>query len=327
MVRLQQYDMRGADFMRPKKIVVILAEILIIVGSTGWLYHVWKTHPPLPTQSTGDNDADDQKYTPHVPVNVGPIVRTTLHAYLDAYGTVEPEPATEDHAAAVVNVSAPNVWLISTVNCLEGQLVKKGEILFTVGPEKITAPIDGTVTLMTAHAGEVVLPRRTAVQLTDLNRLVIAASVPAAQLQEARVGQEAQIDLPGATTQPSRLMSKVRFIDPQVDPKTGLGSIDIKVPAESTLRPGEFVTVHIITAEHRDCLAVPAQSIANDENGEPAISLLRRANEWAIRQAVTIGLREGNEVEISGPDLQPGMLIVTTGAAALKDVCPIEIKK
>jgi multidrug efflux pump subunit AcrA (membrane-fusion protein) len=47
----------------------------------------------------------------------------------------------------------------------------------------------------------------------------------------------------------------------------------------------------------------------------------------AVRQAVTIGLREGNLVEITGPDLQPGMLIVTTGAAALKDVCPIEIKK
>jgi multidrug efflux pump subunit AcrA (membrane-fusion protein) len=285
--------------MRPNKVAIVLIEILILLGAALWLHHLWKTRPPLPTQSTGDNDADDIKYPSHVPVNVGPITRATLHAYLDAYGTVEPEPATSSHPAAVVDISSPAIGLISAVNCLEGQQMKKGDVL----------------------------PRRTAVQLTDLNRLVIAASVPAAQLHEAHVGQEAEIEIPRATTRPSRLLSQVSFIDPQVDPKTGLGSVDIKVPADANLRPGEFVSVRIVTTEHRDCLTVPAQSIANDGNGQPGVSVVRRGNELAVRQAVTVGLREGDQVEISGPDLQPGMLIVTTGAAALMDVSPIEIKK
>jgi multidrug efflux pump subunit AcrA (membrane-fusion protein) len=313
--------------MRLRRTIIILLELLILLGLGGWLYRVWKTRPPLPTQSTGDNDADDQKYYPRVPVNVGAIARTTLHGYLDAYGTVEPEPATDGQPAAVANISSPAISLISAVNCIEGQQVKKGEILFTVGATNITAPIDGTVTLLTAHAGEVALPRRTAVQVTDLNRLVIAASVPAAQLHEAHVGQEAQIELPGATTQPSRLISKVSFIDPQVDPTTGLGSIDVKVPTGTNLRPGEFVSVRIIAVEHRDCLVVPAQSIAHDGGGQPGISLVMRDHEWAVRQPVKIGLREGDQVEISGVDLQPGMLIVTTGAAALPDHCRIEINK
>lgn len=312
--------------MRLRRTIIILLELLILLGLGGWLYHVWKTRPPLPTQSTGDNDEDDLKYNPRVPVSVGPIERKSLRGYLDAYGTVEPEPAIDGRAAAVANISSPATSLISAVNCVEGQLMKKGDVLFTAGTN-VTAPIDGTVTLLTAHAGEVVLPRRTAVQLTDLNRLVIAANVPAEQLYQAHVGQEAEIKLPGPTTQPSRLISQASFIDPQVDSKTGLGSVDVKVPVGATLRPGEFVSVRIITVEHRDCLVVPAQSIVHDANGQPGISLVMRDHEWAVRQPVKIGLREGDQVEISGADLQPGTLIVTTGAAALPDHCRIEINK
>jgi membrane fusion protein (multidrug efflux system) len=79
--------------------------------------------------------------------------------------------------------------------------------------------------------------------------------------------------------------------------------------------------------EHRDCLVVPAESIVNDDTGQPGVSVVRGDHETASREPVKVGLRDGDDVEISGNDLQPGTLIVTKGAAALKDVSGIAIKK
>jgi membrane fusion protein, multidrug efflux system len=338
------------SFMRGRKLVVVLVEIVVLFGAAALLHHVWKTHPPLPTQAAGDADEDDLKYNPIVPVHVAPIVRTTLHGYVDAYGTVEPEPARNGQAAAVVNLSAPLIGSVSVVNCIEGEQVKKGQVVFSIEaraavsgeprapgavvldqakPIDVKSPIDGTVTLMNVHAGEVATPWATAVQVVDLNRLVIAASVPASQLQQVRIGQVAEVDVSknGTTTMPTRLPSEVVFIDPQVEAKSGLGSVDVKLPEGSNLRLGDSATVHIVVAEHQDCLAVPPVSIAKDSNGAAGISIVKRDSGMAVRQQVKIGLREEDLVEISGLALQPGMLVVTTGADALPDRSQIEIKK
>ena len=202
-------------------------------------------------------------------------------------------------------------------------------MLFTSNDGNVTAPIDGTITLLTVHAGEVSLPRRTAVQVTDLNRLVIAAKRARRSLlpQVHMSGKEAEIELSGATTQPTRLGSQVSFIDPQVDSKTGLGSVDVRVPPEAKLRLGGFAMVRIVTAEHRDCLVVPAESIVKDEAGEPGVSVVRNDHETVSREPVKVGLRERDDVEITRDDLQPGMLVVTKGAAALPDISGIAIKK
>ena len=113
--------------MSNKKILTYTVELLVLLVAVAGLHHLWKTRAPLPTQSSGDNDEDDLKYKPLVPVNVAPIERKTLRAYLDAYGTVEPEPAIAGKPAAVANLSAPSVGLIGTVKCLEGQQVKQGD--------------------------------------------------------------------------------------------------------------------------------------------------------------------------------------------------------
>ncbi len=64
-----------------------------------------------------------------VAVRLGQIQRTTLRAYVTAYGVVEPEPAGARPAAgARVTAAVPGV--VTEVRCVEGRAVSKGAVLF-----------------------------------------------------------------------------------------------------------------------------------------------------------------------------------------------------
>jgi membrane fusion protein (multidrug efflux system) len=65
-----------------------------------------------------------------VAVHVGKIVRATLHRYVTAYGTVEPEPPGEGKAAAGAYLSAPVGGILADILCAEGRRVERGAILF-----------------------------------------------------------------------------------------------------------------------------------------------------------------------------------------------------
>jgi membrane fusion protein (multidrug efflux system) len=65
-----------------------------------------------------------------VAVHVGKVVRATLHRYVTAYGTVEPEPPGEGRAAAGAYISAPVGGVLTEIRCAEGRPVERGAILF-----------------------------------------------------------------------------------------------------------------------------------------------------------------------------------------------------
>jgi RND family efflux transporter MFP subunit len=64
-----------------------------------------------------------------VAVRLGQIQRTTLRAYVTAYGVVEPEPA-GDRSAAGAQVTAAVPGVVAAVRCVEGRVVEKGAVLF-----------------------------------------------------------------------------------------------------------------------------------------------------------------------------------------------------
>jgi membrane fusion protein (multidrug efflux system) len=193
---------------------------------------------------------------------------------------------------------------------------------------KVTSPLSGTVIFVTVRPGEVVDPESPAalVEVADLNRLVVSASVPASELGAVKAGQAVEI-LPSqnADGSPAVVTGQVGFVEDRVDPKTDMGAVDISVPAAAHLRPGQFVRVRIVTEEHRDCLAVPTQSLVKNDGGEWVICLVR--GKVAGQQPVAPGLREGGLVEVQSPAIKAGDSVVTTGAAALPQRTLIRILK
>jgi multidrug efflux pump subunit AcrA (membrane-fusion protein) len=286
-----------------------------------------------------------------VAVQVGRISLATLRHGVTAYGTVEPEPGVAGKAPASARIASPVAAIVAEVNCFEGQQVEKGQTLFTLKDSrkpdgsieqallKITAPLSGTVVYVNVRPGEVTDPETLTplVELVDLNRLIIAANVPSSQMPAVKLGQTVEIvpqkgevqdtfattETAAPNSAPVAVIGTVTLIEDRVDPKTDMGPVDISVPAEARLRPGQFVRVRIITEERRDCLTVPSRSIVKNQSGEWVIWLV--SGKQAIQQPVKVGFREGDMVQVHSLILQPGDKVVTTGAYGLPEKTRIRI--
>jgi len=77
-------------------------------------------------KSAGENE----EVSPNVAVHVGKISRSTLHQYVTAYGSVEPEPAGAGRIPADAEVASPVAGVVAHIDCHEGQRVAKGTVLF-----------------------------------------------------------------------------------------------------------------------------------------------------------------------------------------------------
>jgi membrane fusion protein (multidrug efflux system) len=73
---------------------------------------------------------EEEPVVTDVGVHVGKIVRATLHRYVSAYGTVEPEPPGAGRPAAGAFISAPVGGILAEIVCMEGHAVGPGALLF-----------------------------------------------------------------------------------------------------------------------------------------------------------------------------------------------------
>ena len=319
---------------------------LCLLAAIGWgLYALW--HKGVPQRAEEGEKATETE----VAVEVGKITLATLRHGVTAYGTVEAEPGVAGKVPASAQIKSPVAGIVAEVSCVEGQRVEKGQTLFSLNYVrkadatiehallKIAAPLSGTVVYVNVRPGEVTDPETLTplVELINLNRLVVAANIPSSQLSTVKQGQPVEIvpqqsetrdnfestDSISANSAPVVLAGTVTFVEDRVNPKTDMGTVDISVPTEAGLRPGQFVRVRIITEERRDCLTVPSRSVVQNETGEWVVSLV--IGKRAVQQPVKVGFREGDRVQVHNLMLQPGDVVVTTGAYGLPEKTKIRI--
>jgi multidrug efflux pump subunit AcrA (membrane-fusion protein) len=146
----------------------------------------------------------------------------------------------------------------------------------------------------------------------DLDRLVVSAGVPSAELAPLKVGQavEVQSDKSSPPVEGSLV-----YVGSQVDPKTGTALVRASLPARSSLRPGQLVTLRVIAQESKDCLAVPVESVVKNAGGVTVIALVHEGK--AVQKPVKTGLRDRGLVEIEAEGLRADAPVVTEGAYAL----------
>jgi RND family efflux transporter MFP subunit len=171
------------------------------------------------------------------------------------------------------------------------------------------APISGTVTALRIRPGEVAEPSRPAVDLVDTDNLVLALDLPGFAVSGLKIGQEVLVDS-------SAISGAVTFIDPAINPATGMASVDVALAPNSGLKVGQFVGAQVVLEEHA-CLAVPTQSIVQDSLGRAQLAVVSSDESQATAQIVQTGIRDGNLIEVIGPSLQAGQEIVVDGAYGL----------
>ncbi len=179
---------------------------------------------------------------------------------------------------------------------------------------RVTAPLAGTVTRLLINPGEAVEPLTVLAEIVDLSRLVVAASVPIAELPLLKVGLPVEVD---------GKLANVSFIAPHADPKTGGVLVRVALPRETGLRAGQFVRVRIICEERPHRLAVPRASVYTDHEGRSTISVIE--GDRAKRKTVKTGLQDGDLVEIEADGLAEGMTVVTEGSYALPEETKIHV--
>ncbi len=163
----------------------------------------------------------------------------------------------------------------------------------------VRAPIGGLVSNRTVQPGEKVSPDFHLLDIVDLRRMEMEASVPTSEIQRVVLGQEVQLRVEGVALP---MAGKVARINPST--QAGSRSIIVYVAVDNPqglLRVGMFGEAQLTLNRRSAVLAVPASAIQN-VNGATVVyavegGVLRRV-------PVTVGIAgddgEGGAVEITG---------------------------
>jgi RND family efflux transporter MFP subunit len=182
----------------------------------------------------------------------------------------------------------------------------------------VTAPLDGTVVKINSEPGEAVEANTVLAVIVDLNRLVAAVQVPSAEAAGLKPGQPVRFENSGAA-------GAVIYVGAQVDEATGTLPVRISIPAGDGFRPGQFLSVRIVSEERSGCLAVPEAAVIADAVGSDSGMIVLAQGDKAVRKPVQLGLREGGLVEVRGEGLKEGLAIVTEDAYAVPDGVKIHL--
>ena len=250
-----------------------------------------------------EEPAPDQAETvTEVAVRVTPLVTTTLHERISAYGMVKPEPATEEKPAAIAKLALSTSGLITEVSCSEGQQVKKGDVLVSLDArvdqsrldqarsalEFATQENERQKTLLTIDGASLKSVQSAENDLHKAKLEVAAAETALALLRlEAPItGIVAKVNVrQGEAADPSSIAVEI------LDPTRLVLSVQLPSPAASTLKPGQAA------AFFREGQALPS------EGSVVFISPLVDSTTGAVEVLVAIpqdaSIRPGEWLEVS----------------------------
>ena len=184
----------------------------------------------------------------------------------------------------------------------------------------IEAPFSGIIGLRSVSVGDYVKEGADMVNLEAIDPLKVDFRVPEIYLSQIRVGQSLQMTLdavPGKTYE-----GKVFAINPLVDTAGRAVVIRAQVRNQgTTLRPGMFARVRLLTHETQEALVVPEQAIV--PQGDEWF-VFRVVDGKAQRAKVEIGQRRDGKAEVM-KGLRDGDVVVTAGQLKIRDGVPVQV--
>jgi HlyD family secretion protein len=175
----------------------------------------------------------------------------------------------------------------------------------TIDQARLVAPFDGTITEISAIAGEKVASGDIAVRIDNLNNLIVQVSVSEVDINKVSVGQPATVTF-------DALPDKI--YQGQVDKISSAGidtsgvvefNVNVKVlDADESVKPGFTAVVSIITSQVKNALLVPnAAIVSRDGKSE----LLKVAADNSISEiSVETGSSSDTFTEIKSGDIAEG---------------------
>jgi HlyD family secretion protein len=186
---------------------------------------------------------------------------------------------------------------------------------------EIHSPIDGVVTDRPLFPGELAAANQPLLTVMDTSKLIGKAHIPAAQAALLKVGNPAQIELPGDDLD---VEGRVTLVSPALDP--GSTTIEVWVEASkpnSAIKPGMTVTVSMTARTVNDAIVVPVAALQKNADDVQYV-LVAGADGVAHARNVEAGIRTTDAVQIvSG--VNGGDAVITSGGYGLPDGTTVKI--
>ncbi len=184
----------------------------------------------------------------------------------------------------------------------------------------VRSPVDGVVAERSVKLGDRISPSSKLYSLVDLKSLIAQVHVPGRDMRFIAKGQNAEVTtdfLPGET-----FHGHVERISPVVNPGSGTFKVTLELDdAASQLRPGMFITTHIVTATHPTAVLVPKKAIVYDD-GFPHVFVV--GDSLATRVRLDVGFEDSDNLEVLDGAKQ-GDRIVVVGQNGLKDQAKVRV--
>ena len=185
---------------------------------------------------------------------------------------------------------------------------------------EIKAPFSGIIGLRVVSIGDYVKEGADLVNLEAIDPIKVDFRVPETFLRDVKVGQTLQITLdamPGKNYD-----GKVIAVNPLLDAAGRSVVVRAQVRnQDTTLRPGMFARINLVTQTKRDAMTVPEESLVPQGTDN---FVFRIIDGKALRAKVETGQRRDGKVEIV-TGIEKDDLIVTAGQARLRDGTPVTV--
>lgn len=250
-------------------------------------------------------------------------VRTTvadeivLKSYVRTNGEVETQTSIEVFPAIGGTVVEMKVSL--------GSSVKKGDILAYVDSSEagsyyekspVIAPIGGSIISSPVKTGQKVTTSSVITKIGDVDNLQVTANIPERYVAELAIGQKAEITLkayPGVI-----FNAQVVRISPVVDASTRTKEIILNFDKkDSRINSGMFANVKLYTTEYSGKIAIPRDSLVNN-NDKYYAYVVNDDGKTVSKREVTLGENVDGYYQIL-TGIEKGETVVVEGMLTLTD--------
>ncbi|MDP3618187.1 MAG: efflux RND transporter periplasmic adaptor subunit [Ramlibacter sp.] len=184
----------------------------------------------------------------------------------------------------------------------------------TLNDTVLRAPISGVVSQRLAQPGERVAIEARVIEIVDLGRLEVEASLSAADSIDVRVGQQALLQIEGSTRP---ISAKVARISPSTQAGSRSVLAYLAIEDATGLRNGLFAQGTLGTGR-TSSLAVPLTSLRTDKPS-PYVQVVE--NGKVAHKPVEPGARgeAGKDMMVAVKGIEPGTIVIQGSLGALRE--------
>ena len=227
--------------------------------------------------------------------------RVTYDPYTASVGTISKSLSYSGSMQLISNTtySASSDGKVREVYVSAGQQVKEGDKLIRLSDgTTLTAEFDGTVNKVEVEKGDEVRSGANLVQVTDFDHMQVSFRIGESDIQNVTIGQQVRITVASISANFSAEIDSIDY-STYTGNSVAYYTAQIKVDTSGidNIYPGMQATITIPQEEARDVVVLKMDAIS--ASADNSAFVWKQAEDGSMyEQAVTVGLSNGNYVEI-----------------------------